>query len=114
MPEKMLVLITSGLEERDKLMIGMRFALNSSRKKNLEDVKVVFFGPSEKAIAGDDSEVRELYGKLVEHGVTSIACNGYAASHDLSENIAKMGIKLENVSDTIPGFINNGYSVVSF
>ncbi len=114
MSEKMLVLITSGLENRDKLLIGMRFAMNSARKKTLEDVKVVFFGPSEKAVAGDDEEVRQLYSKLVEHGVTSIACNGYAASNDLSEGIAKLGIKLENVSDTIPGFINNGYTVVSF
>ena len=114
MAGKMLVLITSGLENRDKLLVGMRFAMNSARKKTLEDVKVVFFGPSEKAIAGDDNEVRELYGKLVEQGVTSIACNGYAAANDLSENIAKMGVKLENVSDTIPGFINNGYNVVSF
>ena len=114
MAGKMLVLITSGLENRDKLLVGMRLALNSARKKNLDDVKVVFFGPSEKAIAGDDGEVRDLYDKLVENGVTSIACNGYAAAHDLSENIAKMGVKLENVSDTIPGFINSGYNVVSF
>ncbi len=114
MSGKMLVLITSGLENRDKLLVGMRLALNSARKKNLEDVKIVFFGPSEKAIAGDDPQVSELYKLLVDHGVTSIACNGYAAANDLSENIAKLGIKLENVSDTIPGFINNGYSVVSF
>ncbi|HKJ97266.1 MAG TPA: hypothetical protein VJ944_05955 [Thermoplasmataceae archaeon] len=114
MTGKMLVLITSGLENRDKLLVGMRFAMNSARKNNLEDVKVVFFGPSEKAIAGDDQEVRDLYSKLVEHNVTSIACNGYGAANDLSEGIAKLGVKLENVSDTIPGFINSGYSVVSF
>lgn len=114
MTGKMLVMITSGLENKEKLMIGMRFAFNSARKNTLEDVKVVFFGPSEKAIAGDDKEVRELYNSLVEHKVTSIACNGYAAANDLSENIAKLGIKLENISDTIPGFINSGYSVVSF
>lgn len=114
MAEKMLVLITSGLESRDKLMIGMRFAMNSAKKKTLDDVKVVFFGPSEKAIASDDAQIRELYNHLVDQGVTSIACNGYAAANDLSEDIVKMGIKLENVSDTIPGFINNGYSVVSF
>lgn len=114
MSGKMLVLITSGLENKDKLTIGMRFALNSAKKNALEDVKVVFFGPSEKAVAGDDKDVRELYSKLVENNVSSIACNGYAAAYDLSENIVKLGIKLENISDTIPGFINNGYTVVSF
>lgn len=114
MTGKMLVLITSGLESRDKLLVGMRLAMNSAKKGKLDDVKVVFFGPSEKAIASDDEEVRKLYNMLVEQGVTSIACNGYAAANDLSENIAKIGVKLENVSDTIPGFINNGYSVVSF
>lgn len=114
MAGKMLVLITSGLENRDKLLVGMRLALNSSKRKNLDDVKVVFFGPSEKAIAGDDSEVRDLYKMLVEEGVAAIACNGYAAANDLSENIAKIGVKLENVSITIPGFINEGYQVVSF
>ena len=114
MGEKMLVLISSGLESRDKLLIGMRFAMNSAKKKTLDDVKVVFFGPSETAIAGDDSDVSELYKKLVEQGVTSIACSGYAAANNVSENIAKIGIKLENVSDTIPYFINQGYQVVSF
>lgn len=114
MSGKMLVLITSGMEAKDKMMIGMRLALNSAKKDKLDDVKIVFFGPSEKAIASDDEQVRDLYNKLVEQGVTSIACNGYAAANDVSENIAKLGIKLENVSDTIPGFISQGYNVVSF
>lgn len=114
MAGKMLILITSGLENKDKLLVGMRLAMNSARKQKLDDVKVVFFGPSEKAIASDDKDVRSLYEKLVERGVISIACNGYAAANDLSENIAKIGVKLEDVSDTIPAFISNGYTVVSF
>lgn len=114
MAEKYLIMITSGLDQKDKAIVGMTFAKNITRKKKAEDVKVVFFGPSEKAFSAGDEDFDRLVKQLIDLGVVQIACNGYAAAHDASADIAKMGLKLEDVSDTIPDLVDKGYKVITF
>lgn len=114
MPEKYLIMITSGLDQKDKAIVGMTFAKNVIRKKKGEDVKVVFFGPSEKAFSAGDSDFNRLVGELVELGAIQIACKFYAARNDASEDIAKAGLRLEDVSDTIPDLVEQGYRVITF
>lgn len=114
MSEKYLIVITSGLDQKDKALVGMTFAKNITRKKKAEDVKVVFFGPSEKAFSAGDEDFDRLVKDLIDLNVVQIACNGYAARNDVSEDIAKIGLKLEDVSDTIPAFVEKGYKVITF
>lgn len=114
MAEKYLIMITSGLEEKDKALVGMTFAKNITRKGKAADVKVVFFGPSEKAFSAGDPDFDHLVKQLIDLNVIQIACNGYAARNNVSEDIAKIGLKLEDVSDTIPHFVEQGYKVITF
>ncbi|WP_061951251.1 hypothetical protein [Acidiplasma cupricumulans] len=48
MGTKYLVVITSGLDQKDKMIVGMNFAKNTFRKKKADDVKVVFSGQAKR------------------------------------------------------------------
>jgi hypothetical protein len=111
---KYLIIIMSGLDQKGKMIVGLNFAKNVSRKKLAEDVKLVFFGPSEEALAKHDPDVDSLIKMLTDLNVIQIACNGYAAAKNVTEDIAKIGMKLEDVSDTITRFADQGYRIITF
>ena len=46
--------------------------------------------------------------------IVPIACNGYVAAHNITEDIAKIGMKLEDASDTITNFADKGYRIITF
>ena len=77
------------------MIVGLNFAKNIFRKKPAEDVKVVFFGSNEDSLAKHDPEVDSLIRILREMNIVPIACNGYVAAHNITEDIAKIGMKLE-------------------
>jgi len=114
MSEKYLIIILSGLDQKGKMIVGLNFAKNVSRKKLAEDVKLVFFGPSEEALAKHDQDIDNLIQMLTDLRVIQVACNGYAAAKNVTEDIAKMGIKLEDVSDTITRYADQGYKIITF
>ncbi|WP_393971525.1 DsrE family protein [Oxyplasma meridianum] len=114
MLEKYLIIILSGLDQKGKMIVGLNFAKNVSRKKLADDVKVVFFGPSEEALAEHDPDVDNLMHMLTDLNVIQIACNGYAAAKNVTEDIAKIGIRLEDVSDTITRYAEQGYKIITF
>ncbi len=72
------------------------------------------FGPSEESLANYDPEVDSLLRILREMNIVPIACNGYAVAHNISEDIAKIGMKLEDASDTITNFAGQGCRIITF
>ena len=114
MTEKYLIIILSGLDQKGKMIVGLNFAKNISRKKLAEDVKVVFFGPSEEALVKHDQDIDGLIRMLTDLKIIQIACNGYAAAKNVTEDIAKIGMKLEDVSDTITRYADQGYRIITF
>ena len=114
MNSKYLIIISSGLNEKGKMIAGLNFAKNVHRKKLAEDVKVVFFGPSEEALGGKDKDIDNLFNLLTGSGIVPVACSGYAAAKNESENLAKLGFKLEDVSDTITHYVDQQYTVITF
>ncbi|AGO60545.1 MULTISPECIES: DsrE family protein [Ferroplasma] len=114
MSGKYLIIISSGLDQKGKMIVGLNFAKNIYRKKLAEDVKVVFFGPSEESLAKHDPDVDTLLKILRDMNVIQIACSGYAVAKNVSEDISKIGMKLEDVSDTITNFADQGYRIITF
>jgi len=55
---KVLFLIMS---DDQKFDMGMRMAYNSHFKKRYEDVKVAFFGPSQKRLMKLEGETKEMF-----------------------------------------------------
>jgi len=51
MSEKLLVIIASG--DREKVLTALMYAKNTIKYSWLEDVRVIFFGPSENLLVSD-------------------------------------------------------------
>jgi len=65
--KKVVIVISSG--DKQVIMPALNMALKSKRDNLYEDVKVQFFGISQK-IAAEDPDVQELISELVKAGIS--------------------------------------------
>ncbi len=114
MATKCLVIISPGTENREKAIIGFHYALNVKRNNLLEDVKVILFGPSEKALASGDMEFLKLTRKLMELSIIPIACSGVAKAEDITSQLENQGLMIDDVGPVISNYIKEGYEVITF
>jgi hypothetical protein len=84
---KLLIVIATG--DREKALAGLMYARNTLRNKWLGDVKVVFFGPSEK-LAACDGEVSSSMKDIVAM-TNCFACKAISDHENVSEDLAKIG-----------------------
>ena len=105
MSAKLLIIIATG--EKEKAKTGMMYARNAIKHRWLEDVKVVFFGPSERLVAEDEDMAKRAQeiAKLSE----CVACKHISDTESLSGNLSKLGIKIEYVGPIISNLIEDGY-----
>ncbi|KON30787.1 hypothetical protein AC482_02995 [miscellaneous Crenarchaeota group-15 archaeon DG-45] len=106
MSSKLLVIIASG--ERETARTGLMYARNALRNGWMEDVKVVFFGPSESLVVEDD-EVAGMARDVALAG-ESFACKAISDREGLSEGIGRLGVKVEYVGSIISNLIKDGYA----
>ena len=105
MGSKLLVMIATG--DREKALAGLMYACNVLRNRWLDDVKVVFFGPSEKLAAHDDKVTR-----LIEEIISEsdcFACKAISDKEGVSEKLEEAGIKVEYVGTIVSNAIREGY-----
>ncbi len=114
MAGKCVIIIVSGAEEKQKAMVGITYSLNVKRNNLLDDVKVIFFGPSENAIADGDVDFVSAVRKLMDLKIMPIACSGVANRQNLNPGLQKMGLLIDNVGPIISNYIKEGYEVITF
>ncbi|MCL4342039.1 MAG: DsrE family protein [Candidatus Thermoplasmatota archaeon] len=114
MSDKALIIISSGSEAEGKAVSGMLLALNMKKYKLLSDVKLIFFGPSEKAIAEGNREFMDVITQLQEAGIIPVACSRIADRDKLTEKITELKIELSPVGPIIASCMKEGYQVLSF
>jgi hypothetical protein len=103
--DKLLVIIASG--DKEKVLTGLMYSKNAIKREWLPDVKVVYFGPSERLMV-EDSEVRDAAIEVANLG-ESFACKAISDREEISEKVDDMGIKVEYVGSIISDFIKDGY-----
>ncbi len=114
---KVLALISSG--DKEKVVVGLRWAFNAKTRGWVDDVKVFLFGPSEDLVAKRDEEVTTIVKMLADAGVEVVACRGYAERRGISRELenaleAEAAGRLDFVGPLIAKLIAEGYHVVSF
>ena len=114
MTGRCLVIISSGLENKEKAIVGFRFSLNVKRNSLLDDIRVILFGPSEKALASGDMDFLKLTRDLMSLNVIPIACRGVAKAQDIMGNLEGEGLQIEDVGPVISNYIREGYEVITF
>lgn len=111
---KVLIIISSGEESKDKALTGMIFAKNAKRRNLFEDVRLMFFGPSENLIASGEKEIMSAYKDLVELNVVATGCIAIAQSKNIEASLKEVGLELEPVGPTIATLIGDGYVPMVF
>jgi len=105
MGSKLLVVIATG--DREKALAGLMYTRNVLRNKWLDDVKVVFFGPSEKLAAHDD-KVAWFIREIIRES-DCFACKAISDEEGESEKLEEAGIKVEYVGTIVSNAIKEGY-----
>jgi len=102
---KLLVIIATS--DREKALTGLMYAGNALRRGWMEDIKVVFFGPSER-LATEDEEVASRAREIAGAG-GSFACKAISDREGISGDLEELGLKIEYVGTIISDLVKDGY-----
>lgn len=102
---KLLVIIATG--NKEKALAALMYTGNAMKRGWMEDVKVVFFGPSERLVVKED----EVSTRAMEISAAggSFACKAISDKEEISEALEKIGIQVEYVGTIISDLIKAGY-----
>ena len=103
MSSKVCVIIASS--ERNVVLTALMYATNAKKKNWMDDVKVIFFGPSENLLA-EDKEVQEALQELTKD---CVACKALADRDGISDRVSQLGVKVEYVGTLISDYMKAGY-----
>lgn len=109
--KKLLVIVSS--EEKSKISVGINLAINSKKNDSYEDVRLFFFGPSEKVVA-EDKEVGEAVSELIRIGINPYACVFLSDGMEVTPRLKDLGINVVGISKEIADAINSGYVPLVF
>jgi hypothetical protein len=105
MTDKLLVIIATG--DKQKALTGLMYTKNAFKREWLPDIKVVYFGPSEKLMV-EDSQVRDEAIEVANMG-ECYACKAISDREAISDKVDEMGIRVEYVGSIISDLIKQGY-----
>ena len=105
MSDKALVIISTG--EVEKALTGLMWATNALRFGWMEDVKVIFFGPSQKLLLADERVAR--FAAQIGEAEKPVACKYISDRDGNSSQIEDKGVRVEYVGPIISNLIKEGY-----
>ena len=105
MSTKILVIIATA--DREKAIAGLMYARNVLKNKWLDDVKVVFFGPSEK-LAVFDEKIKWFIKEITDKGAC-FACKAISDEAGVSERLQEVGVEVEYVGTIVSDAVKEGY-----
>ncbi|MGC8572839.1 MAG: hypothetical protein C0171_02740 [Caldisphaera sp.] len=114
---KVLVILSSN--DVDKILTGLLWATNALKYKWASDVKLIFFGPSEKLLSSrNDNILKALKEFLSYANQRPLACK-FIAEKDGTLNIlqtvsAEFGVDVVYVGSKISSYISEGYVPLVF
>ncbi len=110
MSSKLLVIIATG--ENEKALTGLMYASRTLSEGWMDEVKVVFFGPSERLLVED-----QLIAKTAKELCAAekpFACKFISDRDGISEKIEALGVNVDYVGTIISDFIKDGYVPMVF
>ena len=116
---KIAIVITSGLDQRAKLMSGLHVAkrIHDARTENgINMVEVFLFTGGVRSLekGQDNGEVLDAIKELRKSGITIEACSNQVKNWNMEEIFIKNDINLEFARDAFSRYAVDGYTVISF
>lgn len=109
--KKVLLIVSSG--DKNVISTAMVFGIVSFEAKLYEDIKVFFFGPSEKVIT-EDKDLQSSLSKLIKDGITPVACVNLSNAFDITPKLTKLGFNAIPVGEAIADLVNKDYVTMVF
>ncbi len=113
MANKLLVIISSGEEAREKALTGLRFAVVAKKNRLMDDIQVVLLGPSER-LAANDEEFKNLLVEGKDLGMVPVACSNIANRDNITETLKHLGFSVDPIGPVITDFMEKGYVPMTF
>ena len=121
MSGKLLFVITSGPESSNKILWGLRMALNTYThpygEKILDDVKVLLFCGGVSIVdpsLPQSEEFRNRLQALVKAGVDVVSCVSIARPLGLEDETKALGISLVHASVYVAERVSEGFTIITF
>ena len=119
MSGKIAIVISSGLDQRAKVISGLHVAkriYDARKENNIERVEVFLFTGGVKALekGKDNSEVLDAISELRESGITVEACSNQVKNWNMEDVFSENGINLEFARDAFSRYAVEGFTVISF
>lgn len=112
MKPRVLIIISSGREAKEKAMTGLMYATNAV-KNGWADVRLIFFGPVEDLIAENDPDIVSMIEKFSEISEKPLACRRIAEKKNYAEKIGEK-VNVVYVGSIISRLIADGYIPLVF
>jgi hypothetical protein len=105
--------IVSSADREVVLEPGFLYPLNAKKKKWMDEVKVIIFGPAEKLVASD-VKLQEKVKKLLAEGIEVMACKWCSDHWQISDQLEEIGIKVEYVGSVMSQLLQDGWASLTF
>lgn len=105
MGTKILVIVSTG--DKDTVLSALMYAGATIRNKWMDDVKVIYLGPSEILMI-EDEEVAEKV-KEINEASLCYACQTISDREGISDKITELGLRVELVGVRVSNLIKDGY-----
>ncbi len=110
MTDKLLVVIVS---DDVKASVGVRMASRMVERGALSDVRVLFFGPSERLLADPPADLVEPL-ETVRRKAAPLACRAVADQLGVVQRLEEAGAELVPAGQEIERRILDGYEIMTF
>lgn len=98
----------------EKFDLAMRMVYNSFKNKRFDDVKIIYFGPSQKRLTQLDGDLKSMFQELLQNKVVDSACISVAQSMNIKPHLEQMGVSLMPAGERVSYYVNQGYEVITF
>jgi hypothetical protein len=89
--KKLLIIIAT--DDREKALAALDLAVNSAESRHYEDIKLFFYGPSEKLIS-EDEELQGRLAALIQSGVNPFACVNLGERFEVTPKLEELGMSV--------------------
>jgi len=92
---------------------ALMYALNAAKRKWMDEVKVIIFGPAQKLTA-HHAEIQAKLKELQDAGIEIMACKAYADEWNITGVLEEAGIKVIYVGPIISQLLKDGWASLTF
>jgi len=106
--------VVTVVSDDEKFDVAVTFVYRSWTHRRFDDIKLLFFGPSQRRLAKLDGDLMKMVNELAAAGVVDSACIRYAEIHGIADDLAKRGIRLASYGERLAVLMRDGYLPLTF